>query len=521
MKRIGLWLAGLAAALAGGSLIEMAVRDPDFELASRIFSGICGLILLAGGALILYINRPEGKKDIIKEFRDAVFPDFTAPGDSSEEESMITRFRSDLRDFFHMNGNAENSPIQHETTQIYWNILDMQRKRLRKKNIDLDFVTERKQYGDAYPIRKSRFFDGKYIISSISEEIDSKRIYSFEGKKIHTKIDSQVAHYTVTDSKRSGDGQIVCPGCGHPSTRENLIDGCDFCRTRFSVEDLGTKMSGFALRDDYEVWYSKYQSFRKKFGAISFAVCAVPAFVWSLFFTVPLFISMIGEAGFVMSLTASVFSTLFVAGAAGLFGMYGFQLGLFPVIQLAATTGYYSKKAMERIRKERDLNARAAEAIRKTDPLFSLEDFLSGVQSKLEYVHFADSGSAVNAFSLGDYDMSGCLAEYGDVIDMEADEILIDRYAVEGGMQKMNVSAELTLLKFNGARAESRRETVVMQLVKSAACKTQSVCAPSVLRCKGCGASLSLLEGKRCLHCGRDMGLENYDWVIARYAVKK
>ena len=31
------------------------------------------------------------------------------------------------------------------------------------------------------------------------------------------------------------------------------------------------------------------------------------------------------------------------------------------------------------------------------------------------------------------------------------------------------------------------------------------------------GASLSLLEGKRCAYCGNELDLEQYDWVIREY----
>ena len=58
-----------------------------------------------------------------------------------------------------------------------------------------------------------------------------------------------------------------------------------------------------------------------------------------------------------------------------------------------------------------------------------------------------------------------------------------------------------------------------MTLIKDAGCRTQAVCGASVLKCKSCGASLSLMEGKKCEYCGRDLDLAAYDWVIAKYDV--
>lgn len=45
----------------------------------------------------------------------------------------------------------------------------------------------------------------------------------------------------------------------------------------------------------------------------------------------------------------------------------------------------------------------------------------------------------------------------------------------------------------------------------------KEVCGVSVLKCKGCGSSLSLMEGKTCRYCGRNLDLKQFDWVIADY----
>ena len=59
-------------------------------------------------------------------------------------------------------------------------------------------------------------------------------------------------------------------------------------------------------------------------------------------------------------------------------------------------------------------------------------------------------------------------------------------------------------------------EKLKITMIKDAGCKTQAVCGPSVLKCKGCGAGLSIMEGKTCKYCGRDLDLK-FDWVISQY----
>ena len=86
----------------------------------------------------------------------------------------------------------------------------------------------------------------------------------------------------------------------------------------------------------------------------------------------------------------------------------------------------------------------------------------------------------------------------------------MDSYQADDTLQRAAVSAELRLLELRGNRIRERNEKLKMTLIKDAGCRTQAVCGPSVLKCKGCGASLSLMEG-------RNLDLKLYDWVIEKY----
>ena len=57
-----------------------------------------------------------------------------------------------------------------------------------------------------------------------------------------------------------------------------------------------------------------------------------------------------------------------------------------------------------------------------------------------------------------------------------------------------------------------------LQLEQREHCKTQAVCAPSILKCTKCGGNLSLLEGKICKFCGNELDMKEHDWVITEYS---
>ena len=171
----------------------------------------------------------------------------------------------------------------------------------------------------------------------------------------------------------------------------------------------------------------------------------------------------------------------------------------------------YSK---ERLKQEKI----RAEAVRKYDPLFSIQSFFGGVQNKLNAIHFADNFNQINAFS--DCDLSENLEEYKDVVDIDTLRITMDNYNVKDGMQTAMVNALLIVRELKNGKIEEKKEKIRMYLQKNEDCKTQAVCAPSVLKCKNCGSNLSLIDGKRCEYCGQELNMKEHDWVVTQYIIE-
>ena len=90
----------------------------------------------------------------------------------------------------------------------------------------------------------------------------------------------------------------------------------------------------------------------------------------------------------------------------------------------------------------------------------------------------------------------------------------MDSYKKKEGIQRATVRATIVLREFKNKKIADRKEILKMGLEENEDCKTQTVCAPSILKCGGCGSSLSLMNGKTCEYCGRDLDMKEYDWVI-------
>ena len=511
MGRIQAVLISLVSFAIGAGLISTAVSQFSEDSTGAVVVIVLGAFMLLGGVAI-FLSR-EKKKSFKDDLSELVHADQTGEADSDETDALLTSFRDALRSFFSARGVPQNSPLQSAATQLYWHVLSLQKRRMERKHVTMDFTAERKRYGGV-SVTKERYFDGKYDITDAHERIAATRTYACNGRPVLKKTDDELAHYGILNAKPVSEGnRIICPNCGNETTRENLLDGCDFCGTKFTVEDLGARVSSFALRQDYQIAYDKYRDSRRYYGNRAFLVGALPAAVLSL-------LGFIGawdatDTGVVMNVVATVLGTLFLAGSAGLFVRYAFWATVFPVIQAKKSLSYYTKKRLEQRKAAESKTEEVGQAIRAFDKLFSLEGFFSSVQNKLAAIHYAETPAEIRPFA--SLPLERFLASYQNVVDMDVAELSLLSYRADDKLQHIELRAALTLTETDGVRFTQREETLRLKLEKSAACKTEAVCGPSVLRCRSCGASLSLAEGGKCEYCGTELNLRDYDWVITDY----
>ena len=571
LKKIGMMALGVFTIFCGLGLIEMGVLEPTYELASRIFASICGGILALGGVAILYlyatdpyesVSNGEGIRGFFKGFfrglLEEVTPDIAVvTEDHSDKEALLRSFRKDHAAFFEEFGVQENAAVQNDVTQIYLHILTLQKQRLDRKRIVTRAQSERVRYGTRPAVRVHTFFDGKYRITDASEILEARQTFGRMGEKkgrpLYSKKTYETGRYRLLSAERKGGDVFICPNCGSRSTRENLLDGCDYCGTKFTLEDLGTRISQFSYRPDYEVEYARYTEVRATYAKRVGLFVGIPVFLLCLYGAIMASWDFTGM--YTLRIAAIMFTAAFPTAAAVYFSELFFFFGIFPFLQAGASFRYVRGR-QKAIEAEKDRDDRQQRAVRKNDPLFSLQGFYSWVENILAAIHYGEEkgASAFTENSRADEQIAACLKKYQDVIDMEVMEIRLEEYqaggrgvwgageagpaagaagaggsgaaspaagaAADGSqMQEALVTAKLQLLVEKNGRIRKKKEQVRLHLVKSAACRTQAVCAPSFMYCRNCGASLSLQEGKTCPHCGTERRLADQEWVVRDYVV--
>lgn len=514
-------LLGIVLALIGGALIETPVigyLHGENGIGSILFGVFCGLVFLAPGVACIVYGIKEGFKKRwelpMKQVMEALKPGFSEATGESPLDGQLIGFREHYSAFLNKTDTAENEPVQNDITQIFRNIMKLQKNRLNRLGLTAEILLKRMAYTEKDGIRTKAYSDGKYDITDVTEEVAAKTIYRKNGEEIYKKTDKETANYTIIRAKTVGEHTVICPNCGAEATREALLDGCDYCGTKFTVEDLGSKIAVFAFRPDEKLRYEKYRIRRNKtvFLLILSAVLAVVlGFSAYAVINAP---ELLAEAdgGIILTLLASFLSVVIASPVYILsflivhIGWVIFILILLGVIGFIIYKKYGKKK--HRAMMDRDFEA----CIRKDDPAFSVANFYSGVQNKLSSVIYAENQRQLEAFALGD--LGGLINSYRNVVGIDVDQMKITSYAAGQKFCRVGVDAYLILTRYNGKRCTVRKEKLHVELLKSAACKTQVVCAPAVMTCKGCGASLDLLEGKYCAYCGNELNMTEYDWMI-------
>ncbi|MCQ2535209.1 MAG: hypothetical protein MJ172_11690 [Clostridia bacterium] len=480
---------------------------------------IIGVVLL----ILSFRNRKSSKvkkAEAMMNSHGEILTRYKMAHDSNDNEEFLTGFREQYADFF-VSNLPENHPIQKCVTQIYFNALQLHRNKLNKMGLTMHFKSERKEYGKT-PVREKKLFDMKYDVKDIDEDIAAKTIFMKDGKEIHTKTDSQTSHITILKAHVPGPNRVICPNCGMELDKNDLLDGCDYCGTKFMIEDLDSSVSGFSLRTNFEVQAQKYQSALDRFTTFViyaiFTVCVIFSAVLTFIASKMVFedqnvgVFMIAFATLLTAcITSGILSSILVPVSCAV---------LFPVVGVGRLALDVSRATYLRMKEAQKKDIENENKVKAHDNLFSISNFYSGVQNKLATVIYADNVDQANAFAANDADLSEAYNKFKDVIYMDITDIDLVKYTVDSNYQLAQVDAELKLLSYDSNKIKPYTQKVRLGLRKDVACKTQSICAPSVMMCQGCGLSRSLLDGKRCPNCGGLIDFEKFDWVINKLEVK-
>lgn len=328
--------------------------------------------------------------------------------------------------------------------------------------------------------------DGKNLICRISDEMNyRKRFYDRDRLVWMDEGRKKEGEYYIIQS-RSMNGNYICPNCGWEDTLDYFVDGCDYCQTKFHIEDLSQKVSSVYNPGDWKQRRDGY-TVLKNF----MPMYVVLVFVFLVFF------SIVGNT------------------------MDGAMIMLLPLIGFGLIaiflTVLFGKTTRESRAEGPMKTGQTLEKLRSVDQHFSEESFIGNLSNKLLSICYAGSAAEIAPFAV--CNMEPLMRAYRGVIDCKMLECVLLDYRTDGAFQHLQVKAGMLLTRYINGEARQDKAYVRLGLVKSMQALTRSINDVNVYRCDSCGASLSLLSGGRCEYCGKGLDLKEYDWVVEGYEV--
>lgn len=159
-----------------------------------------------------------------------------------EVSKMVNYFKSELYAYF-----TERTAIGHITQDLGYSLL-AQRKRLDRKGITM--TIERSADIDSVTIgmEVQRYSSSQFDVAEVNEAIKLKRSYRSAGREIYRDEDWRICHYLLAGAKNNATGMLLCPSCGNYAAREELLVGCPYCGTHFTIRDLSLRVAGYSQK---------------------------------------------------------------------------------------------------------------------------------------------------------------------------------------------------------------------------------------------------------------------------------
>lgn len=398
---------------------------------------------------------------------------------NKEMTDIVNDYKTQVADWDNQAYTVENA--FPSATQSLWYSHYLGKKRI--KGLGLETRCLRMSPTTYPPAENQRFsirysHDGKNLICKILDRLWYQRTFYQNGRQIwQDGSGGKECEYYIIQSK-SVSGKYICPNCGYEDSVENLIDGCDYCHTKFHMEDFDGKVSSVYMPNDNS--RSRNSSQLKKFHPAIFIIAVLLIFPFTANF--PLLRIPITFAAIVLFLFISL-----------------------------------TKESRHSMAQGPARNKDSIAKLRKIDPLFSEEYFIGNLTNKLESIHYADSMEELGAFVY--CDLSNTIAGYANVLGCKLMECVIMDYGTDDAFQMLNVNIVMELAEIAGSAVGKREEKLRLQLKKSRESKTNAVNDLIVYRCKSCGAGVSLLNGGKCAYCGSHMDMIKHDWVVTGYEI--
>lgn len=374
-------------------------------------------------------------------------------------------------------------------------VLENQHARLRSRDLELEYdLVPRGHFVDGKGVRRE-WQDGHYRTHMDCRSFRFTRTMARRGKKIFSWQKNSLLYQYITnvhDVYAAGQDSHICPNCGASSTLAGLMDGCDYCGTRFEMTDLYPKVGNFYHIEDMGMTQDEAG------GDIKKTILKTARFALPLF----LAISVIGGNG---SFLGRVISGLLSGGfASAFFGYVAWSVGKI------ATVATQAGKAIPLLIRLGDSEKRFEQQMQSYSPEFSYTYFMDKIVNLLKTVLFSQDPRTMPF-----YEGEGS-QDFQRIVESQfTGATSLKNFRVVNGTCYVTVDVCLDNLYDSGRSIQEKRDWFRMELYRDISKPIDLHFSIHSINCSSCAASFDAVRHRNCPSCGRPYQLKDMDWIVS------
>lgn len=333
---------------------------------------------------------------------------FTGYQFDNEMEKVTEEYKQEMLRWFTQDFAEKENPMKR-ATQEHWYSLYLEKKRLESHRCKVQYTAYKhlpSNYGKDPQTVCVYHRDGKYMVCQASQMTGIEKNYIRDDVLVGREKQTRDITYYILHS-RNENGLYICPNCGAEQPLDKLLDGCDYCKTKFDISAYDDKvMSVMKNKSTYD---TREGNFSEVIGWMVLAILGV------------------------IGVMAGLMLALFTFGLSMVFALFG---GL--AVYLGIRGAMKSNEGVVR-------NTRWKYKIQDNNPDFSEEEFIGSLDCKLKSIHYASSPQELTAFVK--CDVAPFIRSYQNIVNCEIGKISFKDYRVEGDYQYLDIHREIEVLQ--------------------------------------------------------------------------
>lgn len=375
-------------------------------------------------------------------------------------------------------------------------VLENQHNRLRGRGLELEYDLVPRGHFAAGRGNLRQWKDGHYITRMDMRSCRFRSTMRRRGKKVYNRQKNTLMYQFVTDVYdifAARQDRHICPNCGAASTLAGLLDGCDYCGTRFQMPDLYPKVGNYYHIEDTGMTQGEMG------GEIKRSI--LKTFLWSALVFFVLFL--LGGEEEMHPLEAAISSLLVGAVIGPLGGYLLWSVG--KLVKVFKEAG----KAIPLLIKLGTSEKRFETQMRQYSPEFSYPYFMDKAVNLLKTVLFAEDPR-----TLPFYGGQGS-GDFLNIVDSQfTGATSLRDFRVVDGICYVTVDVCLDDLYDTGSRVREKRDWFRMEMYRDVSKPIDLHFSIHSIQCGGCGGSFDAVRHRTCPHCGRPYELQDLDWMV-------